>query len=100
MSLTIKQLCQQSLALSKMKGWYGPKGNKKRNVPEMLMLIVSELAEALGPSRLAFLLNWQMYSFVWPTSVRISRSTLRRLSKTSMSTTRPVLTSTVERSAR
>lgn len=50
-ALTLKQLCRQSYALSKKKGWYGKDGKQKRNIPEMLMLMVSEIAEALEDYR-------------------------------------------------
>lgn len=46
--LTIKQLCEQSHALSISKGWWdGKLGADESFVPEKLMLIVSEASEAL-----------------------------------------------------
>ncbi len=46
--MTIRELCEQSHALALTKGWYE---GKPRQIPELLMLIVSELAEALEEYR-------------------------------------------------
>lgn len=47
--LTIRQWQERVHALAKSKGWYEP--GKPRQIPEVLMLMVSELAEALEEYR-------------------------------------------------
>jgi NTP pyrophosphatase (non-canonical NTP hydrolase) len=52
MALTIKQMAERSHALAKEKGfWDGALGDGRSFIPEKLMLIVSELSEALESYR-------------------------------------------------
>jgi len=49
--LTIEKLVQQSHGTAVKKGWWGPDGNDERNIGELLMLVNTELAEAMEDYR-------------------------------------------------
>jgi NTP pyrophosphatase (non-canonical NTP hydrolase) len=48
--MTLKELCEKAHANSRDKGWYDVP-HDKRNIGEMLMLIVTEVAEAMEDYR-------------------------------------------------